>query len=175
MKSYRISHYLGTRTVEFFVKANDKEEAYKQFEKFKGKHQFILKIEETSEKEYMERVNETEIINITTTELFELLYKNSALTVTGYPYEDIYKFIDKVNNYISPATLDKIYVFTGKEFNNNYELISLFFDDGFPPICPDGYSEDVLFFSVILENPMSCYKLWGGRWFDDIVDNVFHK
>lgn len=65
MKNYKIL-YLGIKTDEFYVKADSAEAAYKKFRNIVGNKPFFKKIEETTEKEYMEFVDDTKIINVST-------------------------------------------------------------------------------------------------------------
>lgn len=107
----------------------------------------------------------TEIIKVTTAEQLNALYDASALTIEGLAEESIENFLDAVHD---AASLKKrrVFVTKGATMNKFYRLHGR-----------NAYPEDLTIVSIMLvdmehyEPIVTARFEWGGRWFDDIVDN----
>jgi len=95
------------------------------------------------------------------------LYDDSALTIEGLDYEDesMQDFVDIVDGCVGLKT-NNIYVISGKVMNKVYRLTG-----------DNRYPDDLHIVSIKLsdmKNPSEIIMKrfeFGGRWFDDIVDN----
>ena len=88
------------------------------------------------------------------------LYNSSALTIEGLDPDSVYDFADDVIAH--GGTVDEIVMTSGKLMNKVYGLTD---DNAYP---------DRLDIVSIVGNtvPMTMRRFeFGGRWFDDIVDN----
>ena len=88
------------------------------------------------------------------------LYNSSALTIEGLDPDSVYDFADDVIAH--GGTVDEIVMISGKLMNKIYGLTG---DNAYP---------DRLDIVSIIGNtiPMTMRRFdFGGRWFDDIVDN----
>ena len=88
------------------------------------------------------------------------LYNSSALTIEGLDPDSVYDFADDVISH--GGTVDEIVMTSGKLMNKVYGLTG---DNAYP---------DRLDIVSIMGNtvPMTMRRFdFGGRWFDDIVDN----
>ena len=107
----------------------------------------------------------TEIIKVNDALTLNRLYDASALTVEGLAEESIEDFLDAVHD---TASLKKrrVFVTKGATMNKFYRLHGT-----------NAYPEDLTIVSILLadikrQNRVVAARFeWGGRWFDDIVDN----
>lgn len=105
-----------------------------------------------------------EIINVTSKEELDYLYKNSALTIEGLTLDSIPDFL----NYLKENTTvnkERAFVISGKLMNETYHLSG-----------KNAYPDDLNIVSVSLEDINSAPIITkrfeiGAKWFDDIVDN----
>jgi hypothetical protein len=104
-----------------------------------------------------------------TNEIFDMLYNHSALTFEGLVTDEenmneVYEFFEENFN----LKERKCYVITGKQMNEQYRLNG-----------NNAYQDDLSIVCFDLENfpKADIQKLaikrfeFGGRWFDDVVDN----
>ena len=110
-------------------------------------------------------------IDLTTKEELNRLEETSALTFVGLTYEeDIADNIARDIMGIDPATFDKevkVYITSGKTMNEVYNLTgsNAYIDEcSFLSIDNDAFGVDVRIWALRS-------KMYGGRWFDDIVYN----
>ena len=102
-----------------------------------------------------------------TNEIFNELYKTSALTIEGLSTDeenltDVYNYFEENFGLVER----KCYVISGKQMNKHYSLTG-----------NNAYPDDVSIVCFPLDNFVNKNKLvidrfnFGGRWFNDVVDN----
>lgn len=105
--------------------------------------------------------------DVTTKEVLNMLYNDSALTMEGLKIDSVPEFIQWVRQYTQFKTTDIVYyVIKGSVMNRYYYLTG-----------NNRYPDDLTIVSLRLSDMIEPLKLAvprfqiGGRWFDDIVDN----
>jgi hypothetical protein len=107
------------------------------------------------------------IINITDwkDKLFDEFYKGSALTLEGLDLDSLSDY----NDYLTPfKNVEDItfYIIKGEVFNERF---------------PSTYGDDIHIVVVKLDELRDIGRLslarfeFGGRWFDDVVDNILRR
>lgn len=106
------------------------------------------------------------IIEVSTKDELDMLYKDNALTIEGLAADSIPDFIKWIEN-LSPLDSDlTVYKISGAVMNKHYKLVG-----------KRKYPNDLTIVSVPLEYILNVGKIIiprfeiGGRWFNDIVDN----
>lgn len=100
-------------------------------------------------------------------ELFEKAYKGSYYTILGVDNEKEYKEgYQKLLNELNIGKVKEWYSFTGKEFNEYYNVTGLSaFRPGLHILCFPVEGLNI--------NKLAIFKLkMQDKWFDDIVDNL---
>ena len=97
-----------------------------------------------------------EIIEVTTKEQFDFLYKNWAMTWEGLIEEDFVRAMREAGDIGV-----KGYRITGEQMNKRYNLRG-----------SNAYQKDLNIFAIYPYNPFKgIAMMYGARWFTDIVDN----
>ena len=101
-----------------------------------------------------------EIVEAKSKKDLDELYKNSALTIEGLDSDSIVDFADDVIAH--GGTVDKVVVIEGRLMNKVYGLTG-----------DNAYYPSLTIVSILGNTvPMTMRRFsFGGRWFDDIVDN----
>lgn len=106
-------------------------------------------------------------IQVTTKEQLDELYKGSALTFEGVSIEDedLKAIFDCIKQF-TPMKNETVYIISGKTMVDNYGLTG-----------SNAYRPEIHLVSIKLDDMEDWKKIvmprfgFGGRWFDDIVDN----
>lgn len=108
-----------------------------------------------------------ETITVTSKEVLDELYKESALTIEGLNLNSLSKFKDWIVDTTKKDMInERFYIIKGKVMNEVYALTG-----------NNAYPDDINIVSVKLSDISDWQKLVmprfqiKGRWFDDIVDN----
>lgn len=109
-----------------------------------------------------------EIINVTTQAQLDYLYEQSALSIEGLPPEFIPDFMERLKQ-DTEVMRERVFIIKGKVMNKMYHLTG-----------SNAYRDNFNIVSIALEdiNPWPIINrkfLFGGRWFDDIVDNNLRR
>lgn len=107
------------------------------------------------------------VVEVTTKEQLDTLYKRSALTLEGLVLDSLPDFKGWLNKHHADTTNLEFWVTKGAVMNKHYKLTG-----------DNAYPDDLNIVSCIGINP---YRVTverfaiGGRWFDDIVDNNLYR
>ncbi len=106
-----------------------------------------------------------EIIEVTDAETLNTLYNDSALTIEGLSKDSFKDFVDEVDKLVS-LKQRRVFVTSGATMDKFYRLHGT-----------NAYPKDTNIVSIMLSDmehyePVITARFeWGGRWFDDIVNN----
>lgn len=109
-----------------------------------------------------------EIINVTTKAQLDYLYEQSALSIEGFPPELIPDFMQRFKK-DTKVKRERVFIIKGKVMNKTYHLTG-----------SNAYQDNFNIISIALDDidpwPIIHTRfLFGGRWFDDIVDNNLRR
>lgn len=101
-----------------------------------------------------------------TNELFDEFYNGSALTLEGLDLNDLEAYINYLNDIAGVNDDATIHIIKGESMNNHYSLFGR-------KAYPDDLHIIVIKLSDFANASALVFKRFefGGRWFDDVVDN----
>ena len=95
------------------------------------------------------------------------LYSNSSLTLIGLHRKSLKEWMEHMSDFIVTDKVT-IYTYTGKKMNDKYNLRG---NVAYPAALTNfSFETNLVFGDNILEVAVDRFN-YGGRWFDDIVDN----
>ena len=108
----------------------------------------------------MEEMSKYKVVVAKNEKDLDELYNCSALTIEGLDPDSVYDFADDVVEH--GGTVDKVVMTSGKLMNQVYQLTG-----------NNAYPDQLDIVSIVGNTlPMVMRRFeFGGRWFDDIVDN----